>query len=227
MSMIAVISDVHGNFPALRAVMMEIEMSGCQRIISLGDVAGYYCKINECIELLRKKNVTNIMGNHDHYLVNSKPCPRSSSANECLDYQRRHITLKNLDWLKNSARRVDDSAASFVHGGWKDTLDEYLTDVREDYFKDEKAKYFFSGHTHVQSLRVLGRIWHCDPGSVGQPRDKDPKAAFALFDGREIYLNRVAYDIDEIAFAMESCGFSKHFYEGLYCGERIGERKLG
>ena len=50
MSMIAVISDVHGNFPALRAVMMEIEMSGCQRIISLGDVDGYYCNINECLE---------------------------------------------------------------------------------------------------------------------------------------------------------------------------------
>ena len=67
--MMAIISDIHGNFPALRAVMDEIERSGCEKIISLGDVAGYYCQINECIHLLRQKDVPNVMGNHDYYLA--------------------------------------------------------------------------------------------------------------------------------------------------------------
>lgn len=223
--MIAVISDVHGNLPALQAVIAQIEMSGCERIISLGDVAGYYCQINECIDLLRQKAVINIMGNHDYYIVNNQRCPRSRSANDCLDYQRRQITSQNLEWLKNTAQRMDSSAESFVHGGWKDPLDEYLADIEEDYFKDEKARFFFSGHTHVQSLKLLGGICHCNPGSVGQPRDGNPKAAFALFDGERTYLKRIDYDIDRIAAAMESCGFNSYFYEGLYTGTGIGTVK--
>lgn len=223
--MIAVISDIHGNFPALQAVMAEIEMSGCERTISLGDVAGYYCEVNECIDLLKEKGVINVMGNHDYYIVTNQPCPRSRSANLCLDYQRRHITSRNIEWLKNSARRVDSDKGSFVHGGWKDTLDEYVTNVREDYFEGEKARFFFSGHTHIQSLESLGEICHCNPGSVGQPRDNNPKAAFALFDGEKAYLRRVDYDIDRIAMAMEKCGFNSHFYVGLYAGIGIGVMK--
>jgi len=220
--MIAIISDVHGNFPALRAVMAEIEKIGCHKVISLGDVAGYYCNINECIDLLRKKNVINIMGNHDHYLVNDLNCIRSKSANDCLDYQRENISSENFDWLKCSTLRMDIDVASFVHGGWNDNLEEYLIDIQEDYFKDEKAKYYFSGHTHIQSLKLLGNLYHCNPGSVGQPRDHDPKAAFALFDGERIYLKRIEYDIDEIALAMKNCGFDRYYYKGLYSGVRIG-----
>jgi predicted phosphodiesterase len=222
---IALISDVHGNFPALQAVMAHIEMSGCEKIISLGDVAGYYCQINECIDLLREKSVINVMGNHDHYIVNNQPCPRSRSANDCLDYQRKQTTPQNMAWLENSAPRMDSGAESFVHGGWKDVLDEYLFDIREDYFSGEKARFFFSGHTHIQSLKVMGEICYCNPGSVGQPRDCDPRAAFAFFDGTKIYLRRIDYDIDKIAVAMERCGFGRHYYQGLYNGTGIGEIK--
>jgi len=122
-------------------------------------------------------------------------------------------------------QRIDRNMCSFVHGGWKNTLDEYLIDVKEDYFKNEKGKYFFSGHTHIQSLKLLGNICHCNPGSVGQPRDNNPKAAFALFDGEKVYLKRVDYDIDKIAIAMENCGFDRYFYEGLYTGMKIGARR--
>ncbi len=223
--MIAIISDVHGNLPALQAVMAEIEMRGCERIISLGDVAGYYCQVNECIELLRDKQVINILGNHDYYLVRNEQCPRSNSANDMLEYQRSVITKGNLEWLNSSVLRLDHSMTSFVHGGWLDPLDEYLTSVSEDYFKNEGAKYFFSGHTHVQSLKLMDKICYCNPGSVGQPRDSNPKAAFAFFDGEKNYLRRVYYDIDMIAVAMERCGFSSYYYEGLYTGSRIGAIK--
>ena len=220
--MIAIISDIHGNFPALQAVMDEIERSDCEKIVSLGDVAGYYCQINECIRLLRQKDVPNIMGNHDYYMVNNQPCPRSNTANDLLRYQRAHITPDHLEWLKSSTQKIECNGASFVHGGWKDPLDEYLTVADEDYFRDESATYFFSGHTHIQSLNIFGKICHCNPGSVGQPRDNDPRAAFALFDGGKIYLRRVDYDIDKIAVAMERCGFDRYFYEGLYAGLKIG-----
>lgn len=220
--MLAIISDIHGNFPALQAVLSEIDKTGCDSVLSLGDVAGYYCMINECIDLLRQKEIINIMGNHDFYIINNETCPRSKSANDCLEYQRVHITEQNLDWLKNSQLRIDTDIASFVHGGWINNLDEYLTIFEEKYFKSEKASFFFSGHTHIQSLNILGRISHCNPGSVGQPRDKNPKAAFALFDGEKIFLKRVSYDIDIIAGAMDSCGFNSYYYKGLYTGSQIG-----
>ena len=223
--MIAIISDIHGNFPALQAVMVEIEKIGCEKIISLGDVAGYYCQINECINLLRQKNAQNIMGNHDYYLVNNQFCPRSNTANDLLKYQLSQITQDNLEWLKGSVKKMECNEASFVHGGWKDSLDEYVADVSEDYFKNESSTYFFSGHTHIQTLKILGNICYCNPGSVGQPRDNDPKAAFALFDGKTVRLRRVDYDIDKIALAMEGCGFSRYFYEGLYSGLRIGAKQ--
>lgn len=220
--MIAVISDVHGNYPALQAVIAEIEKVGCDKIISLGDVAGYYCQINECIELLRKKNIQNIMGNHDYYMVYNQQCPRSNSANKLLDYQRGLITPENLLWLGGSVSRLDFGATSYVHGGWRDPLDEYLLNLTEEYFKEETASYFFSGHTHIQASVQFTKTCYCNPGSVGQPRDGDPRSAFALFDGENIYLKRVEYDIDRIARAMEENGFGKYYYEGLYSGIKIG-----
>lgn len=220
--MIAIISDIHGNYPALQEVMAEIEKFRCESIISLGDVAGYYCQINECIDLLREKNVRNIMGNHDYYMVYNRPCPRSKSANVLLDYQRTQITPNNLNWLSMSSQKIEFASASLVHGGWQDPMDEYLLDITEDYFKNENATFFFSGHTHLQTLKLFDKICYCNPGSVGQPKDKDPRAAFALFDGEKVYLRRVDYNIDKIAQAMQNCGFDRYYYEGLYSGLKIG-----
>jgi len=143
-------------------------------------------------------------------------------ANILLEYQRAKITPENMEWLRCSVPRMECGETSFVHGGWRDPLDEYLTDVSEEYFRNEPAKYFFSGHTHIQSLNALGTICHCNPGSVGQPRVNDPKAAFALYDGENACLRRVDYDIDRIASAMKDCGFGPYVYEGLYSGQKIG-----
>jgi diadenosine tetraphosphatase ApaH/serine/threonine PP2A family protein phosphatase len=158
--------------------------------------------------------------------VNNQRCPRSVTANDALRYQRLHITADNLEWLKNSVSKIEFDGASFVHGGWRDPLDEYLMVVSDEYFRNESATYFFSGHTHIQSANILATLSHCNPGSVGQPRDNDPKAAFALFDGERIYLRRVHYDIDKVAVAMEHAGFNRYFYEGLYAGLRIGQTRV-
>src|SRR5437762_600828 len=75
--MLAILADIHGNFPAMQAVLNRIDQLGCKRIISLGDVAGYYAQPNECIDALRARKILNLMGNHDHYLVTGSECPRS------------------------------------------------------------------------------------------------------------------------------------------------------
>ena len=81
-SMIAIISDAHGNYPALKAVLSEIDKLNCGRIISLGDVSGYYCMVNECIDEFRRRNIVNLMGNHDYYVLGRVDCPRSYTVNK-------------------------------------------------------------------------------------------------------------------------------------------------
>jgi predicted phosphodiesterase len=220
--MLAILADVHGNYPALRAVLERIDQLGCERVISLGDVAGYYAQPNECIEALRARNILNLMGNHDHYLVTGEACPRSRSANDCLDYQRKVITKSNLEWLARSPLSDRLGEINMVHAGWNDPLDEYLVDPQEPYFRDRPGTIFLSGHTHIPLIRSFKDQVYANPGSVGQPRDVDPRSAFAIVEGRQIRIERVAYDVDATARAMRNAGFSQYYYNNLFLGVRIG-----
>jgi putative phosphoesterase len=214
---IAIISDVHGNVTALQAVLDQIGKLGISQIYNLGDVAGYYPRVNECCTLLRKHNVVSIMGNHDWYLVSGSGCPRSKSANECIDYQRKIITKENLEWISNFKvmHKLDDLI--MIHGGLNDPIDEYLK-PSETYFAKNTFKYFVSGHTHKQLLKEYDGKVYCNPGSVGQPRDNDSRAAFAVFDGESFELHRVEYDIKPVCEDMQKAGFSEYYYKRLYKG---------
>lgn len=219
---IAILSDIHGNYPALKSVVERIDMLGCDFVYVLGDIAGYYCMVNECIDLIRKRNYCVIMGNHDYYIAFDKNCPRSNAANVCLDYQRKIISKKDKDWLKNLPLKIENENFSMVHAGWNDPLDEYMLSISNDYFRLYPQAYFFSGHTHVQILKEFSTKVYCNPGSVGQPRDGDPKAAFAVLSENMVTLHRVDYDIDEICIEMDKSGFSSYYYENLYKGSCIG-----
>lgn len=223
--MFGIISDIHGNFPALRQVMKELRLCGCSKVFCLGDVAGYYSMVNECIDLLRSENVVTIKGNHDSYLLGESSCPRSKSANDCISYQKKNIAPENLIWLKGLSTTIFIPEFSAVHGGWHDNLDEYITnfDFDDKTVLEIDSKIFFSGHTHVQTLQEKNGIKYCNPGSVGQPRDHDPRAAYAILNDSEIALCRVSYDIDETAEHMKNAGFNDYYYRNLYLGYKIGE----
>ncbi|WP_201189766.1 metallophosphoesterase family protein [Pseudomonas fluorescens] len=221
--MIGIISDVHGNYSALRTVLARLDGLGVSRIICLGDTAGYYSQVNECCEALRERNVFSVMGNHDWYLARNERCPRSNSANACLDYQHGVITAQNLAWLGSLAERSIQAGVSIVHGGWNDPLEEYLRPSSE-YFTPLPGRFFASGHTHVQCLWKDGNKAYCNPGSVGQPRDGDARAGFATWNGESFDLHRVEYDIGETQQAMKKAGFTRYFYENLDQGTQIGGR---
>jgi predicted phosphodiesterase len=221
--MIGVVSDIHGNIAALEAVVEAARGAGCSRFISLGDIVGYYPRIGECVDLLREVGATNIMGNHDYYLVSGTDCPRSRLVAELGAYQRQFINDEQIAWLAESKREVIEGANVFVHGGPRDPQDQYLYRVSEMDIPPG-AKRLFSGHTHVQTLFAFPHAEYCNPGSVGQPRDGDPRAAFATFDGSEIVLHRVPYDIDRMASDMKAAGFPAKYYENLYIGAQIGGR---
>lgn len=222
--MIAIISDIHGNFPALKKVMEDIQNRGIVNIISLGDIAGYYCFINECINLCRSLNVINILGNHDYYLISGKGCPRSYTANICLKYQMEHITQDNLLWLKNSKTVLDINCMSLRHGGWNDPLDEYIYDFSFDMVLNRCENLFASGHTHKQVYLRDGEKQYFNPGSVGQPRDFDARAAYAIVDEKmNVELVRVEYNIEEVVNKMRVCGFDDRISVCLLTGSKIGE----
>jgi len=216
---IALISDIHGNYEALKAVLSKIDRLGISDIYCTGDVVGYYSQVNECCDALREREIPCLMGNHDWYMAGNGFCPRSRSVNDCLEYQRTVISSVNLNWLKTLPVFFDIGDLRLVHGGWGDPIDEYLKPSAE-YFERVPGKYFVSGHTHIQSIHDFGEKIYCNPGSVGQPRDGDPRSAFAVFEDGKFELHRVAYDMQKVFDLMDAAGFSDYYYGCLQTGAR-------
>lgn len=216
--MIAIISDVHGNYPALLSVLNKIDEMGISDIYCLGDIVGYYSQVNECCEELQRRKVKCIIGNHDWYMISKTNCPRSKSANDCLLYQSKILTLNNLKWLESLPIIIQLDRLSLVHAGWNNPLDEYLNEISVDYFSSIFGDYFCSGHTHKQCIKTFGSKVYCNPGSVGQPRDGNPQASFATFDGDIFLLYRVDYDIQLTCELMSKAGFSEYYYNRLRVG---------
>ncbi len=221
--MIAILSDIHANLPALEAVITDAKSIGCSRFISLGDVVGYGPHPGECIDLLQSLQVKNILGNHDSYITQNQNCPRSKVVSEIIEYQRSVLTAKQIDWLCSSLDYLREDRLLFVHGGPHDPCDQYLYNVSEEIVPDD-LRWLFSGHTHVQICVDFKSRGYCNPGSVGQPRDGDCRAAYATLDGDNLKLHRVEYDIDRTVIAMKDANFKPYCYENLYLGAQIGGR---
>lgn len=221
-----VISDIHGNYSALQQVMRELEKLRCDEIICLGDVVGYYPMVNACIDLIQRNGIRCLEGNHETFLLGLASCGRSRSVNQCIEYQKKVITPENLQWIAGLAPELRTERFFAVHGGWDDPVDEYVVDFDFDKLLQRfpGCKLFLSGHTHIQKIQRQGDCVYFNPGSVGQPRDHDPRAAFGIIDDGEVRLFRTAYDIDRTARVMADAGFPEYFYSNLYYGLKIGEK---
>jgi putative phosphoesterase len=215
---IGLISDIHGNFEALKAVLAELDRMNISEIYCLGDVVGYYSQVNECCNELKSRQIQCVMGNHDWYMAGGGFCPRSRSVNDCLSYQRKVISFDNVNWLKSFPVQRQIYDIHMVHGGWADPIDEYIQPT-QDYFSRIIGETFASGHTHIQTLQEYDGKAYCNPGSVGQPRDNDPRAAFAVFDGK-FSLHRVKYNIQKVFDLMQEAGFDDYYYGCLKTGAR-------
>ncbi len=217
--MIALISDIHGNFVALEQVLKAIDDLGINEIYCLGDIVGYYPQVNEVCDELRRRDVKCLTGNHDWYMLADSFCPRSQTVNDTIGYQKKIIKPENLAWLQSLPAHLEYNGLSMVHGGWTDPIDEYVEPSAE-YFAKVGGKFFASGHKHMQRLDDYGDKVYCNPGSVGQPRDGDNRAAFATWDGETFELHRVAYDFGKVGELMEAAGFSGYYYQRLATGAK-------
>lgn len=231
MSKIAFISDIHGNYPALKAVLDNCKKQCVDRIFCLGDLVGYYSQINEVIYTLRRQGIPCILGNHDYALINNKGViDRSKTCTNVLKKQLTYITSENFAYLKSLPNHLiieaNNARIMCVHGGLRDYIDEYINDLSENYFNNipiEGITHFVSAHNHKVIVATYPKVKYANSGSVGQPRDHDPRASYIILEDSEFSVNRVTYNIDETAYRMKEKGFPDYISEVLYKGYRIGE----
>ena len=227
-------SDIHANLPALEAVLASAE-GLWDHAVCLGDVVGYGPDPNEVIDRIVKLGMTSIRGNHDRAAATGVCDSFNPSACAAIEWTRGRLRPENLRWLQAlPAGPFSEAGMVFVHGSVEDE-DEYIlsADEAERSLEQSPASITFFGHTHVQGgfrlrderIEAFRPPFAADaeaapmkldpaarylinPGSVGQPRDGDPRAAFAVADTgrRAIEFRRVAYDIASVQERMEGAG---------------------
>jgi putative phosphoesterase len=209
---ILVVADIHSNWPALSAI--EETFDAC---LFLGDLVDYATDPIPCIDWVRARASAAIRGNHDHAVAQRIPA-RDGSGFRGLAAATRPIHWKVLNptRIKYLSRlpvtrqiTLDGKSFYLVHGTPRDPLDEYLTNDSELWnvrLESIDADFVCVGHTHVPFHLNLGHVQVLNPGSVGQPRDGDPRCAYAIIDNGVVEFRRVAYDIDATLRQMRETG---------------------
>jgi diadenosine tetraphosphatase ApaH/serine/threonine PP2A family protein phosphatase len=217
-----IISDIHANLTALETVLADaapFDSAWC-----LGDLVGYGPDPNECIERITQlPNLQCIMGNHDAAAVGTIEVDSfNPEARKSVVWTQDRLTPANHEYLKNLPERLDLEYITLVHGSPYRPIWEYLLDTRSATFNFElfETPYCFVGHTHLPvmyylpddrlvaqlvvpehvSQMTLAPRAILNPGSVGQPRDHDPRAAYAMLDLTDYTWawHRVEYDIQAV-----------------------------
>jgi putative phosphoesterase len=210
---LGVISDVHGNRVALEAVLDD--MPEVDRLVCAGDVVGYNPWPTDCVAAVRERSVPTVMGNHDRAVAGETPFRFNSMAAAGVDYAREQLDDDALGWLADlpPERTVADGRVKLVHGH-PDDPDRYTYPEEFSPGMLRGEDLLITGHTHVQGYRVFDEGVVMNPGSVGQPRDGDPKAGYAVVELSEgsgggavtVEERRVAYDVDAVVEAVTTAG---------------------
>jgi predicted phosphodiesterase len=240
----ALLSDVHGNFPAFEAVLADVDATGVDEIWCLGDLVGYGAQPDACVELARERCDLCLAGNHDLVVTGDIDIADfSSSAAAAALWTRETIGKESLAFLRSLRASNDGHAIGLWHGSPRDPVWEYvLSGWQADECMDlMQPRVGAIGHSHVALWftrseegkvegaqahgglkRDLGKgEWLVNPGGVGQPRDGDPRAAWLLLDTEawSAEWRRVEYPIEEAASAIEQAGLPKVLAERLYSGQ--------
>ncbi len=241
-----VLSDIHGNLQALQAVFAAA--GAYDEVWNLGDAVGYGANPNEVIELLRARAAVNVRGNHDRVCSGQTSAAGFNPvAAEAAGWTLATLTPENLAWLrgvpKGPVRASVD--ATCAHGSPLHE-DQYIVSMRDAWMPLQRMEtgLTFFGHTHVQGgFAQQGAEWEearpvCDasgvcelpipvgarmlvnPGSVGQPRDRDARAAFAIYDSEAalVTFRRVPYDIAGAQEAIRAAGLPERLAARLETG---------
>jgi len=209
---IAFISDVHANLPALEAVMDDMTFRSIGTVYCAGDILGYYTFPDQTVELLKKKGVVCIAGNHDRaVLVGTKGM--NSIAASAIEWTRENMSPGSFEFIRelpNSVHRPVGGVMTAVHHGSPRSMSEYIFEehVNDELLDIAGARMLVLGHTHVPYVAHFAKGNVLNPGSVGQPRDGDNRASYAIWDPVEsrIEIVRVEYDREPVMNGIREAG---------------------
>lgn len=204
---IGAIADIHANWPAFEAVLED--MPQVDQLVCAGDVVGYYPWPARCIDAVRERDLPTVMGNHDRAVASGTSFRFNAMARAGVEYASGELSHDQRTWLEAlpSERTLLDGRVTIVHGH-PDDPDHYTYPGEFGPDLLNGAELLVLGHTHVQHGAVYEEGMVVNPGSVGQPRDSDPRAAYALIDLEERTINerRVDYDIERVEQAVRDAG---------------------
>jgi len=236
---ILIISDIHANMPALEAVLTaagEVDATYC-----LGDIVGYGPDPNECVERLKTiPNLSCIMGNHDSAALGLIDIETfNKEARQSSRWTQKTLTTDSRSFLTALPEKITIENTTLAHGSPRNPIWEYVIDMRIALinFSAFETRFCSMGHSHLPLAFIMSPsektlTWkllsHDDeisldgraminPGSVGQPRDHDPRAAYAIFDSEACtwHAYRVAYDLKAIQKRIRAAGLPKHHADRL------------
>lgn len=241
---VAIVSDIHGNRHAFEAVLDEIEQSKCEEMWCLGDLVGYGAEPDECVELARRHAAICLAGNHDLVVRGELDLEQfSRGAALAARWTRERVTAQTLAYLGQLSPQMLDERVGLYHASPRDPVWEYvLSALQADLCLDaQRHRVCLIGHSHValsfsrspgepatgqtrtdgEELDLKEGEWLINPGSVGQPRDGDPRAAWLELDLRKwtALYRRTEYDIDGAAEAIRAAHLPNSLAERLAYGQ--------
>ena len=237
-----VISDIHGNFPALQMALVDAEPFDA--VLCLGDIVGYGPNPNECVERIQEFPLTCIAGNHDWGAIGRVDLHIfNSDARQALFWTQRELTPENRNFISDLPMTMRIEDILLAHGSPRDPIWEYLVDARaaKENFALHDFQVALVGHTHLplalewveefKQARVLLPDWDIplewekrrliiNPGSVGQPRDGNPRASYAILDTdtKTWESHRVPYAVEITQERMRARGLPQRLIDRLQVG---------
>ncbi len=239
---IGVVSDIHGNLEAFKAVLEA--MGPVDELWCLGDIVGYGPNPRECIELLQAHRHRCVLGNHDAAVLGRLDLYWFNPvARKAIEWTASTLGPSAITYLKSLPDKVQEGNFTLVHGSLREPLEEYLVsvDAAMGHFRLQTTPYCFVGHSHIPLLfreLVPGRSVSLrqiagnssihlgtertivNPGAVGQPRDGDPRASCAVLnlEAGTVEIARVPYDIEAVQRKMIAAGLPSPLAERLAYG---------
>lgn len=237
----AIIADIHANLEALKVVLNDAQEQECTNYACLGDVVGYNANPKECLDIIRTMGMPCVKGNHDEYCsVNATLEGFNPHAAEAVNWTRQQLSDHDAQWLRDLRYIRLVSNFSIVHSTldgpqrWGYVFDKLAASASFTY---QNTSVCFFGHTHVPVAFVkdsqvrggtyskfkveLGKKYFVNVGSVGQPRDGNPKAAYVIYDMNEgsVELRRLDYDIALAQAKIRAAGLPERLADRLSYGK--------
>lgn len=239
---IAILGDIHSNLDALEVVLADAAAQGVDEYFCTGDIVGYNACPHECLELIRSLGCPVVKGNHDHYVASERNLDDfNPHAAAVVEWTRGQLSAEELQYLGELPFSVSKAGVTLVHS----TMDKpenfgYVFDnyQAETNFIFQKTPICFHGHTHCPMIyekqlsgiyRIepqdfdlkIGRKYFINVGSVGQPRDGDPRATYVIYEpaGRKVSYRRLHYDIAAAQARVRAAGLPERLAERLAFGQ--------